>query len=110
MKPRKLKTTSVDSYLSCHERFDQSLQDAINSKEKILNISYLSYTCEYKAYKPFSHLHITYRAVHRNQGCSLLIKLTRVLNVRSGPRKLQKFNRHEKRIIAKWMPRLKTRY
>jgi len=110
MKPRKLKTTSVDSRWGCHDRFDQSLQDATNSNEKILSISYLSYTSEYKTHKTFSHSRITYKAIHRNKGCSLLIKLTRVLNVGSGLRKQRKSNRHEKRIKTKWMPRLKTRY
>jgi len=110
MKSRKLKTTSVDSLWSCHERFDRSLQDAINNNEKILSIRYLSYTCEYKTHKPFSHSRIIYKAIYRNQGCSLLIKLTRVLNVASGLRKQKKTNGQVKRITAKWMPRLKTRY
>jgi hypothetical protein len=110
MKPRKLKATSVDSRWPCHERFDQSLQDAINTNEKMLNFSHLSYTCEYRTRSPISHSRITYKVIHRNQGCSLLIKLTRVLNLASGLRKQQKFNRHEKRIAMKWMPRLKTRY
>ena len=106
---KKLRTTSVDSRWSCHERFDQSLQNAVNGKEKILSIGYLRYTCEYKTQRPISHSRITHKAIHRNQGCSLLIKLTRVLNVGSGLRKQQKSNRHEKRVKAKWMPRLKTR-
>ena len=110
MNAKKLKTTSVDSKLPTQARFEQSLQDAINSNEKILSISHLSYTSAHKTHKTFSHSRITYKAIHRNQGCSLLIKLTRVLNVGSGLRKQRKSNRHEKRITTKWMPRLKTRY
>lgn len=110
MKAKKLKTTSVDSRLPAQQRFKQSLQNAINSHESILSIGYLQYVAQCKTPNPFSHSRITYKVIHRNTGCSVLIKLTRVLNTGSGLRKRQKINRTAKRIAVKWMPRLKTRY
>ncbi len=110
LRPKKLKSTSVDSKLFREQRFQMSLQDAINSHETILNIGKLQYTAEYKTCSTFSHSRITYKVIHRNTGCSLLIKLTRVLNISSQLRKHQKFNRNSKRIAIKWMPRLKVRY
>lgn len=110
MLSKKLKTTSVDSKLSAEQRFEQSLQDAINCQESILSISYLQYTAQYQSHNPFSHSRITYKVIHRNTGCSVLIKLTRVLSAGSGLRKFQKPNRTSKRIAIKWMPRLKARY
>jgi uncharacterized protein YerC len=110
MNAKKLKTTSVDSKLPTQARFEQSLQDAINCHESILSIGYLQYVAQYKTQSPISHSRIAYKVIHRNTGCSVLIKLTRVLNVGSGLRKQQKFNRHERRMVTKWIPRLKTRY
>jgi hypothetical protein len=110
MNAKKLKTTSVDSKLPAQARFEQSLQDAIQCHESILSSGYLQYVAEYKAHNPFSHLRITYKVIHKNTGCSVLIKLTRVLNTGSGLRKRQKVHQATKRIAVKWMPRLKTRY
>jgi hypothetical protein len=108
--PKKLKTTSVDSKLPAQSKFEQSLQDAISSNEAIIRTGDLHYLAEYKTHNPFSHSRITYKVIHRNAGCSVLIKLTRVLNVGSGIRKRQRINRTINRIAVKWMPRLKTRY
>lgn len=110
MKAKKLKTTSVDSKLLAQARYEQSLQDAIHCQESILSIGHLQYVAQYKTYNPFSHSRITHKVIHRNTGCSVLIKLTRVLNIGSGLRKRQRINRTSKRISVKWMPRLKTRY
>lgn len=110
MKAKKLKTTSVDSKLPAQVRFEQSLQHGIDCHESILSIGYLQYVAQYKTHNPFSHSRITYKAIHRNTGCSVLIKLTRVLNTGSELRKRQRINRTTKRIAVKWMPRLKTRY
>jgi uncharacterized protein YerC len=110
MNAKKLKTTSVDSKLPTQARFEQSLQDAINYHESILSIGYLQYVAQYKTHSPFSHSRIAYKVIHRNTGCSVLIKLTRVLNVGSRLRKRQKVHQATKRIAVKWMPRLKTRY
>jgi uncharacterized protein YerC len=110
MNAKKLKTTSVDSKLPAQARFEQSLQDAIHCHESILSIGYLQYVAQYKNHNPFSHSYITYKVIHRNTGCSVLIKLTRVLNTGSGLRKRQKINGASKRIVVKWMPRLKTMY
>ena len=109
MKAKRLKTTSVDSKFSSLQRFEQSLKDAIHCQESILSIGCLQYVAEYKTHYPFSHSRITYKVIHRNTGCSVLIKLTRVLNTGSGLRKQQRINRTTKRIAVKWMPRLKTR-
>lgn len=110
MNAKKLKTTSVDSRLSAQVRFEQSLQDAIRCHESILSIGYLQYVAQYKTPNPLSHSRITYKVIHRNTGCSVLIKLTRVLNTGSGLRKRQRINRTTKQISVKWMPRLKARY
>lgn len=110
MNTKKFKTTSVDSKLPTQARFEQSLQDAINCHESILSIGYLQYVALYKTHSPFSHSRITYKVIHRNTGCSVLIKLTKVLNISSRLRKRQKVNRAVKRIGVKWMPRLKMRY
>ncbi len=108
--PKELKTTSVDSKLPTQARFEQSLRDSIEGQESILSIGYLQYVAQYQSHNPFSHSRITYKVIHRNTGCSVLIKLTRVLNTGSGLRKRQRINRTAKRIAVKWMPRLKTRY
>lgn len=110
MKARKLKTTSVDSKLPAQVRFEQSLQDAIGSGEAVLRMGNLDYVAEYKTHNSFSHSRITYKVIHRNTGCSVLIKLTRVLNAGSGLRKRQRINRASKQVAMKWMPRLKSRY
>ena len=110
MLPKKLKTTSIDSKLSAEQRFEQSLQDAIHCNESILSIGYLQYVAEYKSQNPFSHSRIAYKVIHRNTGCSVLIKLTRALNTSSRLRKRQRVDRAGKQIAEKWMPRLKTRY
>jgi hypothetical protein len=110
MSPKKLKPTSIDSKLSTQEKFQQSLQSAIQSNENILRVANLEYVAEYKTHSPHSHSRITYKVIARNQGCSVLIKLTKVLNVGSGLRKQSKVHRHSKRLTIKWTPRLKTRY
>lgn len=110
MRAKKLKPTSADSKLSAQEKFQLSLQSAIKSNENILRVTSLEYVAEYKTHSPHSHSRITYKVIARNKGCSVLIKLTRVLNVRSGLRKQSKAHRHSKRLTIKWMPRFKARY
>lgn len=110
MKAKKLKNTSVDSKLPAQIRFEQNLQDAIHCHESILSIGYLQYVAQYKTHNPLSHSRITYKVIHRNTGCSVLIKLTRVLNVDSGLRKRQRIHKTTRRISVKWLPKLKTRY
>lgn len=108
MKAKKLKTTSVDSKLSAQARFEQSLQDAIHCHESILSIGYLQYVAEYKTHNPFSHSRITFKVIHRNTGCSVIIKLTRALNTDSGLRKRQRINMNLRRTKIAWMPNLRT--